>query len=117
MFVARQLLGSDLVSTLGTSRSVPPAKSGETSDDHRLVVPSHWPPAHFEGLELESRHEVLEGYELYAVEQWVSSRNRVVPAIAVYTGDQKHLVSVFVKPACFPNAGLDSGRHLCTSRI
>ena len=64
MFVARQLLGSYLVSTLGTSRSVPPAKSAEASDDHRLVVPSHWPPAHFQGLELEGRHEVLEGYEV-----------------------------------------------------
>ena len=43
-----------------------------------------------------SRHERLEGYELYLVEQWACSRNHLTSLIATFTGLPQHSIIVGV---------------------
>jgi len=96
-FVAKQLFGEELISALevGSSRGSSSLPSRQRSEQLRLAVPAHDPPVSFEGLTLQSKCEALEGYEVYAVEQWVVSR-KPIPAMVLYTGNPKDIILVDV---------------------
>ncbi|KAN0127457.1 hypothetical protein V8E53_010861 [Lactarius tabidus] len=45
-------------------------------------------------FEVVQDHLVLKGYQLFAVEKWVTQRTRPIITLAVYTGDSRHKITV-----------------------
>ncbi|KAK0468369.1 uncharacterized protein EV420DRAFT_1635619 [Desarmillaria tabescens] len=66
-----------------------------------LLIPSGHPPLSNFTF---SHTLTLSGYQLYAVEKWVVSRNRPFPLLVVYTGDAAHTVRL---DALKPNTEAD----------
>ncbi|KAH9006999.1 hypothetical protein EDB86DRAFT_2869465 [Lactarius hatsudake] len=45
-------------------------------------------------FEIVQEHLVLKGYQLFAVEKWITQRTRPIITLAVYTGDSRHKITL-----------------------
>ncbi|QIW97923.1 hypothetical protein AMS68_003441 [Peltaster fructicola] len=84
--------------------NTPERTEGSKTDHQRFVLND---PVAFQYLELDkstrvlARHQELQGYETYVIEQWATSRTHPTFVISSYTGDPSH--SIFVDVLSVPS--------------